>query len=56
MKIIAFAFMTLIIFTACEEKDIPTQRKECKEQGKKFTVTKVFNFREGEYEERAECK
>ncbi len=56
MKIIGFIFTTLIIFTGCQEKDIQTQRKECREEGKKFTVKKVFNFREGRYEEKGECK
>lgn len=56
MKIIIFIFASLIFFTACQEKDIYTQRKECREEGKKFTVKKVFNFREGKYEEKGECK
>lgn len=56
MKIITFIFTALIIFSGCAEKDINTQRKECREQGKKFTVKKVFNFRDGEYEEKGECK
>lgn len=55
MKIILFLFSTLFLFTACSEKDIQTQRKECREEGKKFTVKKVFNFREGKYEEKGEC-
>lgn len=56
MKIMLFLFTTLIIFTGCNEKDIHTQRKECREEGKKFTVKRVFNFREGQYEEKGECK
>ncbi len=56
MKIILFFFISLVIFTGCSEKDIQTQRKECRAEGKKFTVKKVFNYREGRYEEKGECK
>lgn len=56
MKIIMFLVTTMILFAGCDEKDIQTQRKECREEGKKFTVKKVFNYREGQYEEKAECK
>lgn len=44
MKIIGFIFTALIIFTGCQEKDIQTQRKECREEGKKFTVKKYLTF------------
>jgi hypothetical protein len=56
MKIILFIFSFLIIFSGCAEKDVQTLRKECQQEGKKFTTKKVFNFRTGEYEIRHECK
>lgn len=53
---VLISLFTLFIFSGCGEKDLATQKKECKEAKKKFTVEKVMNIRTGEYELRGKCK
>lgn len=53
-KMILF-FVFVFLFVGCAEKDIEQQRQECIQNGKKFTTTKVFNHREGQYILKGEC-
>ena len=55
MKIILFVMGVVFLFAGCEEKDIRTLKKECKEEGKKLKTSKIFNYREGKYELKNEC-
>ncbi|WP_419769289.1 MAG: hypothetical protein ACNI3C_07970 [Candidatus Marinarcus sp.] len=56
MKIILIVFSIFMIFSGCTEQDLATQKRECKKEGKKFKTIKVFNFIDGKYEIKGECK
>lgn len=54
MKKFVFIVFVGILFSGCIENSQVT-REDCRKIGKSYQEKKVFNFRNGEYEQRAEC-
>lgn len=56
MKYTLILLTLMVFFSGCTEEDIKLQQKECQDDGKKFIIKKVFNYRVGDYETRVECR
>lgn len=56
MKIIIFFILIITFFTGCAEVDLNAMQAECRKNGQTLKVEKVFNYREGKYVDKAECR
>jgi hypothetical protein len=54
MKKLVFIVFIGILFSGCIESSQVT-KEDCQKIGKSYQMKKVFNYRNGEYENRSEC-
>lgn len=55
-KLILFSFISFFFIGCSNETSIDEQKQLCILEGKKFSVNKILNLRNGEYELKGSCE